>query len=111
MQVINTVPTTTVTTDIKKEVFTSSEITTIEIQKPEIKQVVTYIETQYPKYVSQIVETIVVESLPEVEIVTVVFESALEVQTQVLTVYNITTGKVEVIESSVVPANITAYYL
>jgi hypothetical protein len=91
VQVVDSRPTVTLTTEIKKEVYTASEVTTLKTQSTEISKVITTIETAFPRYVNQKVDTIIVETLGQVDIVTTIFKTSETVKNQVVAVYNKTT--------------------
>jgi len=110
VQVIDTRNTTTLTTEVKKDVYTAAEVTSIQTTLPQIATVLLQIQTEYPRLVGLTPSTLVVESLTQVQVVTAIFEISPTLNTQVVTLYNTTSGNTTVVESSPVESNIVPFY-
>lgn len=111
VQILDThsVSSTTTAPVIHREIFTTSELVSVQENNPSVSKSLTYVQTQLPTYVTQKPSTIIVESLGTVDLVSYIYETTKS-KDQVVVSYNKTSGTTQIIESSPIQPNIKAFF-
>lgn len=113
VRVIDTTTTTleeiNTTTNEARQVFTSSEVVSASTTIPAIPATTTFLQSEFPIYVSQTPSTVIVEPLGKSDFVSYIYESATS-KTQVVVLYNQTSGESTLLESNPVQLNIQPFF-
>lgn len=94
----------------ERQIYTNTEIKKAETTITSVSETTTYIQKEYPIYISQTPSTVIVEQLNEVDIVTYLYETSAETKTQLVLTYNKTSQESSVIESSIIPKVVEAFF-
>jgi hypothetical protein len=92
-----------------RQIFTSTEITAAKQTIPSIPATTTFLQKEFPIYLSQNPSTVIVESTGSSDLISYIYDSATT-RTQVVVMYNQTSGESTLLESNPVQPNIQPFF-
>jgi hypothetical protein len=110
VRVIDTTTTTTTTSTESRQVFTSSEVQTAQKTVASVPATTAFLTKEFPIYSGQVPSAVVVESVGSSHLVSYIYESSSTVKTQVVVMYNSSSGESTLLESSPVRPSQPFFY-